>query len=280
MVLTPPPSITDPAGESIGPASSDSSYFSSGFYTNANTYNSSIKNNGYELAIAEDTKGGLVLVKDDVFNMPWGGIQSIVSNNWVEYWSVDGTQRLTSINLNAGYVFKTKPTISINTVNGTGGEVEFYFSEGNQDIGTYNTVTGFRLYLTSSTIKKAGRYYFCASSGTRQNSTDSDYIKIIGTAYTTNYSQGYYVAGEVTCQIRIGFTASIYFGFPTNRNPTDLEYKNFRETLVSNNVNNYWANFSAPASYPFLAKGVDNFTSMVGCSAPIAISHLTKVSIQ
>ncbi len=279
LVLTPPASITDPAGESIGPASSDSSYFYSGFYLNANAYNSSIKNNGYELVISEDTKGGSVLVKDDVFNIPWGGLQSLSVNNWVEYWSVDGTQRLT-LDLNAGYVFKTKPTISINTVNGTGGEVEFYFTEGNQDIGLYNPVTGFRLYLTSSIIKKAGKYYFCASSGTKQNSTDSDYIKIIGTAYRKNYSSYYGVLEEVLCQIRIGFTASIYFGFPTNRSPTELEYTNFRTTLISNNINNYWANFSAPTAYPFLAKGVDNFTFMTGCSAPIAISHLTKVSIQ
>lgn len=280
LVLTPPPSITDPVGESIGPASSDSSYFSSGYYINANAYNSSIKNNGYELAISEDTKEGLVLVKDDVFNIPWGGIQSLGSNNWVEFWSVDGTQRLTSSNFNAGYVFKTKPAISINTVYGMGGEVEFYFSEGNQDIGLYNTVPGFRLYLTSSMVKKAGKYYFCASYGTKQNSTDSDYIKIIGTVYRKNYSSYYWVPEEVLCQIRIGFIASIYFGFPTSRSPTNLEYTNFRETLISNRVNNYWANFSAPTAYPFLAKGMDNFTFMTGCSAPIAISHLTKVSIQ
>lgn len=268
--------ITKEAGVSSGAALSSSFSAVNGYSPNANSYNPGVPNNGYELIISEDTKTGTVPVKDDIFNIPWGSISSL-SSTWVEYWNVEGTQRLNDLFFYYGYVFRNKPSIEIVTLNGVGAEVEFYFGEGNHDIGLYTTtVPGFKYYSTSNIINKSGRYYYCSTNYTQQNSTNSDYVKIVGTAYKTGYNN----YTEVPCQIRFGFTTSFFSGFPTSRSPTVQQYKDAYEYFVSSRNNYYWSNFSAPTSYPFLAKGVDNFTFMPGCSAPITISHLTKVSIQ
>lgn len=292
-ILELPESITAVAGEN-GPTVYQSSQIDS------NTFNNGIVNNGYELLIAEDTiKSSGSLVVDDIFKASWGHIIGLFQQQpynsytyiqWAELWDITGTTKINTLDPlgSSLLIFKNKPSVEIVSQYGSGGKIELNFTEGTHAVTSYLNKPGFRYEPTLSKIIKSGKHYFSgAATHTPQNfwfsgSTYQDYIKVSGTAYSS--SDG----SEIQIQYRLSFKIRWFDNsstkFPWNRNPSESDYAliNSSYLFVPGNTIYFYGQqyFTAPNTYTFLAKGVDGETFMPGCPGPIAISHLTKVSIQ
>ena len=280
-------SIAGVAGES---SSGTKVYLSS--QADSNTGNSGIANNGHELLIAEDTiKSSGTFVLDDMFKAPWGHITGLYAQQqydsynyiqWAELWNITGSTKIRNLDIFATLpIFKTRPSVELVSQYGSGGEIELSFTQGNYQVGYLNKA-GFSYNASGSKVIKSGKHYFSgAPTHTPQNvwfsgSTYQDYIKLSGTVYNADGS-------ESQVQYRLSFRVRFFNNgssskFPNNRNPSDNEYPNVT-SLGNSNFYSYYL-WTAPSTYSFLAKGVDGETFMPGCPGPLAISHLTKVSIE